>query len=130
MQAKDIMTKEPACCTPETSLKEVAAIMCQAECGEVPVVESFETMKPVGVLTDRDIACRTVSEGKNPYAMKAGDCMSSPFATVHPETGLEECLDILESNEIRRVPVVDSDGRCCGTVAQADIVAQAPGILY
>jgi CBS domain-containing protein len=125
MKAKDIMTQNPKCCTPETSLQTVARLMCDCICGEIPVVESEQTMKPIGVITDRDITCRTVAQGKNPLQMKVQDCMTKPAITVSPEASLQECCQIMERKHIRRVPVVDQTGRCCGIVAQADVAKHA-----
>lgn len=126
MNTKDIMSKDVACCTPETPLPEVARLMVKHDCGEIPVVESRESMKPVGVITDRDITCRTVAEDKNPVQMKAADCMSTPVVTVADETSVDDCCRVMEENQIRRVPVVDDRGRCCGIVSQADIARHAP----
>lgn len=125
MEVKDIMTKNPACCTSDTNLQEVAQLMVKYNCGESPVVESKQNMKLVGVITDRDITCRTVAKGKNPLEMTAGDCMSSPCITVTPETSVEDCCQVMEKNQVRRVPVVDESGACCGIVAQADIAQHA-----
>lgn len=126
MKVKKIMTANPVCCTPETSLQEVARMMVESDCGAIPVVNTPGSMRPVGVVTDRDITCRTVAEGINPLTMKAGDCMSTPVVTVTPEMDVEECCEVMEKNQIRRVPVVDERGDCCGIVAQADIATQAP----
>ena len=121
MEAKDLMTGHPACCTPDTSLREVAKMMVEYNCGEIPVVDSRQSMRPIGVITDRDITCRTVAEGKNPLTMTAGECMSTPCVTLQQEASIEECCRVMEDNRIRRVPVVDSVGRCCGIISQADI---------
>ncbi|HEV8485897.1 MAG TPA: CBS domain-containing protein [Blastocatellia bacterium] len=125
MQVRDIMTRNPACCTTDTKLQEVAILMVNHDCGEAPVVDSKKTMKLVGVITDRDITIRSVAEGKNPLEMTAGDCMSSPCVTVTPEMSVEECCTVMEENKVRRVPVVDESGSCCGIVAQADIAQHA-----
>jgi CBS domain-containing protein len=125
MRVKHIMTKNPACCTLDTNLQEVARLMVEHDCGESPVVQSKQNMKLVGVITDRDITCRTVAEGKNPLEMTAGDCMSSPCITVTPEMSVEDCCQVMEANQVRRVPVVDESGACCGIVAQADIAQHA-----
>lgn len=93
MQVKDLMTQDPACCTPDTNLQEVAQMMVEQDCGCIPVVESQETLKPVGVVTDRDITCRTVAQGRNPLEMTAGECMSGPVLTVTPETSLGYCSE-------------------------------------
>src|SRR5215475_1595754 len=126
MQVKDIMTRDLACCTPDTNLQEVARLMIECDCGGIPVVDSRQSMKPVGVVTDRDICCRTVAEGKNPLGMTAGDCMSSSCVTVTQEMSVEDCCRMMKENQIRRVLVVDESGACCGIVAQADIAQHAP----
>ena len=125
MMVKDVMTPDPACCTSDTGLQEVAKMMLDNDCGCIPVVESQESKKPVGMLTDRDITLRTVAEGKNPLQMKASDIMTVNAVTVTPETTLEECCDLMEENLIRRVAVVDENGSCCGMVAQADVAINA-----
>lgn len=127
MQVKEIMTPNPACCTPDTNLRAVAQKMVDNDCGCIPVVEDEESMKPVGVVTDRDIVSRTVAAGRNPLELTAGDCMSSPVVTVTPETNVDDCCNTMEENQIRRVTVVDGRGGCCGMVAQADIARHGSG---
>jgi CBS domain-containing protein len=125
MKVKDVMTADPACCTSETTLQEVAQMMIEYDCGEIPVVNNERTKVPIGVITDRDIVCRTVAVGLNPLDLTVADCMSKPCVTVTPDISLEECSRILEENKIRRVPVVDANGSCCGIVALADIALHA-----
>lgn len=125
MQVKEVMTADPAYCISETGLQEVAQMMVDHDCGEIPVVESKETKLPIGVITDRDIVCRTVARGLNPLDLMVADCMSTPCVTVTPEMSIEECTRIMEENKIRRVPVVDAAGSCCGIVALADIALHA-----
>jgi CBS domain-containing protein len=59
MEARDVMTADPACCSPSDSVKDAAALMVDNDCGEIPVGIL------VGVVTDRDIACRCVAQGKS-----------------------------------------------------------------
>jgi CBS-domain-containing membrane protein len=126
MQVREIMTREPACCTPETKLQEVARLMSEHDCGEIPVVDGNSAPKPVGVITDRDIALRAVAAGRDPSRLTARDCMTTPVVTVTPETEVESCCQVLEQHQIRRVPVVNERGEICGMVAQADIATFAP----
>jgi CBS domain-containing protein len=125
MQVKEIMTPDPVCCTPDTMLQRVAEMMVEHDCGEIPVVENKANMLPVGVITDRDITCRTVARGLNPLIMTVADCMTTPPVTVMPDMTLEECCRVMEENQIRRVVVVDASGACVGIVAQADIARHA-----
>lgn len=121
MQVKDMMTKDPMCCTSDTPLPEVARMMVDRDCGEIPVVDNHSSKQPVGVVTDRDIVCRTIANDLNPLHLTAADCMSKPIVTVKPEMSLEECCKIMEEKLIRRVPVVDDRGTCVGMLAVADV---------
>jgi CBS domain-containing protein len=118
MQVSEIMTKNPACCTPDTKLADVAKMMLDQDCGAIPVCEG---QKAVGMVTDRDITVRAVACGKNPLDMCARDIMSTPVVTVNADMDVEEACDMLEENGLRRVIVVDGSGCVCGIVAQADI---------
>lgn len=119
MQVQEVMTRNPACCSADTSLQDVARMMVDCNCGEIPVLD--EMSRPVGVVTDRDICCRAVARGLNPQSTNAREVMSSPVVTVRPDDSLETCCQKMEDNQVRRVPVVDDNGSCCGIVAQADI---------
>jgi CBS domain-containing protein len=120
---KIIMTENPTCCTPDTSLREVAKMMVETDCGCIPVID--ENAKPIGMITDRDITVRTVAEGKNPLDLTVGKVMTSDVYTVTPETSIEECCRLMEQKQVRRIAVVDSKGTCCGMVAQADVAHYA-----
>lgn len=124
MKVREIMTENPACCTPETTVQQVAQMMAECDCGEIPICD--EQRKLVGVVTDRDIACRAVAKGKDPARTTARDVMSSPAITVTPETSAEDSAALMEENRVRRIPVVDASGVCCGIVSQADIARALP----
>lgn len=117
--ARDVMTTNPACCKLETPLEQVAGLMVQHDCGEIPVIDAAE--RPIGVVTDRDIVCRVVAEGKNPMAYTAELCMSQPAITVPTSATLEDVLSTMEKHQIRRVPVVDEQGCFTGMISQADV---------
>ena len=125
MNVREVMTADPACCTADTPLTEVAKMMVECDCGAIPVVDSQESKKPVGIITDRDITIRTVAEGKNPLDLTASDAMTVNVMTVTPETSIEDCCNLMEEHQIRRVAVVDKNGACCGMIAQADIAINA-----
>lgn len=118
---KDLMTKDPACCVRDTGLQEVANMMVDCHCGEIPVVNTVDEKKVVGVITDRDIVCRTVAKGENPLDHTAGECMSENVCCVDQDASLDEAIELMEKNKIRRLPVVDKDGACCGIISQADL---------
>ena len=121
--AKEIMTPSPQCCSRETTLNDVANLMVEADCGEIPVTDSSNRL--VGVITDRDIVCRAVAKGKNPTAVTAAEIMTEPVVCVNEDTTLDAVMGVMEENQIRRVPVVDASGCCCGIIAQADVALNA-----
>lgn len=119
MELNTVMTANPACCGRETSLKEVARLMADNDCGMIPVVD--QQGMPLGTITDRDIAVRAVAKGGDMNNCCAGDYMSEPVRTVSQDSTLADCCAAMESAQLRRMPVVDSQGRVVGVVAQADI---------
>ena len=121
MQVRDVMSFQPHCCTPETSLRDAAQMMCDSDCGAIPVVDPDDRKKPIGIITDRDIACRAVAKGKDPGKTTVSECMSSRLATIHQYASIEDGCNEMEEFKIRRLLVVDDRDRLCGIVAQADI---------
>ena len=126
--AKDVMTASPACCTAETTLDQVAKMMVQNDCGEIPIIDHSDQL--VGVVTDRDIVCRIVASGKNPIGYPAENCMSQPVVSVRADDSLQDVLSTMEKNRIRRVPVVDEQDQLIGIISQADVawVGKAPDV--
>ena len=121
--AKDLMTANPQCCAAETPLNEVAKLMVECDCGEIPVVDAGK--KLIGVVTDRDIVCRAVAKDLNTAAVKASEVMTPPVISVKEDCTLEDIVSTMEEHQIRRVPVVDASGCCCGIVSQADVALVA-----
>lgn len=124
MNIKELMTTNPVCCTPETGLADVARMMVERDCGEIPVVQSNDIKIPVGVVTDRDIVCRTLAKGMNPLDMRVNDCLTSPAITVTTEASVEDACEIMEKNQIRRVPVTDERGEICGIISLGDLAEE------
>jgi CBS domain-containing protein len=126
MTAADIMAKSPAVTTPDTPLPEIARMMVEHDCGAIPVVDSREDPRPIGIVTDRDIVVRVLAEGNCPLEAKVRDAMTEGVATIGPEMNLEQIAAVMERNQVRRVPVVDANGKVIGIVSQADVALNAP----
>ncbi len=122
--AKDVMTPDPACCSPNTMLDQVAKMMVQNDCGEIPIIDTAN--RPIGVVTDRDMVCRVVAEGKNPSGHTAESAMTRSVVTVPSNAKLDDVISTMAVNQIRRVLVVDDGGCCAGIIAQADIASEVP----
>lgn len=119
MDIRSVMTPDPATCQASSPIRDVARLMLDNDCGLVPVIDA--SGRPVGTVTDRDIALRVVAEGREVQQCTAQDCMTAPVTTVSLDSDLAETTDLMEREQVRRMLVVDQDGRLCGIVAQADI---------
>ena len=119
MDIRSVMTPDPAACQADSPVREVARLMLENDIGLVPVIDAAG--RPVGTVTDRDIALRVVAEGRDPQQCTAQDCMTSPVTTVSLDTSPADAMDRMEAGQIRRLLVVDTEGRLCGVVAQADV---------
>lgn len=120
MKAKEIMSRDPQCCTPADTLQSAARMMADFDCGSLPVVQNADTRELIGVLTDRDIAIRGVAKGKTPDS-KVNDVMTPAPTSCSPEDDVDQVERIMMDRQVRRVPVVDADRRVVGMIAQADL---------
>jgi CBS domain-containing protein len=125
MQMRDVMTKDPVCCTPDATITAVARMMVERDCGAIPVVVDLASRTPIGIVTDRDIVTRALARGLDPRGLPVRECMTTPVVTIPEDAGLDDCVELLELSQIRRAIVIDSVGACVGIVAQADIAQYA-----
>lgn len=124
MKANDLMTKNPACVTPQTTAQEAASLMEREDVGSLPVVDSRDSMRLAGIVTDRDLALRVLGKGQ-PASTPISSVMSSGnLACVRPEDDLEKVEDLMAEHQVRRVPVVDQNNCIVGVIAQADLARE------
>jgi CBS domain-containing protein len=114
----DLMTSNPSTIEPDKTVADAAKLMRDEDAGLIPIVEG---QKLAGTITDRDIAIRVVAEGKDPQSSTVRDVMTSRLVTIDPDQDLDEALRLMAEHQVRRLPVVEEDGRLVGIVAQADI---------
>jgi CBS domain-containing protein len=119
---KDTMTSNPCSIDADKPVSYAAKMMRDEDVGLAPIVEGDRL---VGTLTDRDIATRVVAEGRDPESTTVREVASSDVVTVNPQQGLGEALQLMAQHQVRRLPVVEEDGRLVGVVAQADVAEHA-----
>jgi CBS domain-containing protein len=124
MKCNEVMTKNPECCLPKDSVVKAAQLMKRLNVGPIPIVESEETRKLVGFLTDRDLALKIVAEGRDPKSTKIEEVMTHKVVTCHMDDDLQKAMDVMSENQLRRIPVVDSGNRIIGIIAQADVATR------
>ena len=117
----DVMTDNPRCVTPETSVSDAAALMESEDIGSLPVLEGDQL---AGMITDRDIVLRAVAKGKDPRGMPVREVASRELVTVYAEDDLSSALKKMASQQVRRLPVVDEENRLVGVLAQADVALE------
>ena len=119
---KDVMTSNPATVKADAPIVEAARIMRDEDTGIVPVVDDGRLS---GTVTDRDIAVRVVAEGRDAESATVSEVASKDLVTVDPQQGLDEALRLMAQHQVRRLPVVEEDGRLVGIVSQADVARES-----
>ena len=104
------------------SVVEAAKLMRGEDAGFAPIVDGD---KLIGVVTDRDIAIRVVAEGRDPGATTVDEIASQNLVTVDPQQDLDDALRLMATHHVRRLPVVEEDGRLVGVVEHADVARHA-----
>ena len=125
MKAREIMSKNPRTVTPETRIQDAARMMKDENVGILPVIEGGGKNKLIGVVTDRDIAIRCVSQGHDSSKCMVKEAMSGDVKTCREDDSVDKLMDIMGREQVRRIPIVDERGALVGIVAQADIVKKA-----
>jgi len=121
-QVKDIMTPQVESVGPDTPIIEAARKMRDLDVGSLPVLEGERV---VGMITDRDITIRVVANERDPNTTKVRDCMSPDPTTVREDQDVDEAAQTMQQKQVRRLPVLDRNGKLVGIVALADVVAEA-----
>jgi CBS domain-containing protein len=117
----EAMTSNPCTIDATKSVAYAAKMMRDEDVGVAPIVEG---QKLVGVLTDRDVAIRVVAEGRDPQSTTVTEVASKEVVTVDPQQDLDEALRLMAKHQVRRLPVVEEDGRLVGVLAQADVARE------
>ncbi len=125
MKAQDIMSADPVCATPRTSVEEAARMMKDHNIGVLPVVREEGSRELVGVITDRDITIRHVAEGHASPDCPVSEAMSENVTTCRADTAVEDVMETMGREQVRRIPIVDERGALVGMVSQADVVLEA-----
>lgn len=121
MKIRDVMTPNPVCCVPLDTAQKVAKMLCENDIGSVPVVENEQSRKLVGMITDRDLCCSVVARSLDAKSTTIATYMTLAPISCRDGENIENCERAMQEHQIRRIPVVDGEGRCIGIVAQADL---------
>jgi CBS domain-containing protein len=115
---QELMSSNPRTVSSDQMIADAAQLMRDEDVGLVPVVEGGRL---VGTVTDRDIAIRVVADERDPASTRVQEIASTDLVTIDPQQDLDEALRLMAQHQVRRLPVVEEDGRLVGIVAQADV---------
>jgi CBS domain-containing protein len=121
MKIREIMTPDPVCCIPEDNAQKVATMLRDQDIGSMPVVLDQSSRKLVGVITDRDLCCKVVAGGFDPATTKIDRIFTLDPVSCRDGENVTLCEQLMQEHQVRRIPVVDGQGRCIGMVSQADL---------
>jgi CBS domain-containing protein len=119
-RCSQIMTREVRTATREMTLQDAAQMMRDGDMGSIPVVEDGRL---VGIVTDRDIVVRCIADGKNADT-QISDAMTAEIFSVKPGDFAFEAVRLMGDKQVRRVPVVDEDGKLTGIISMADVALE------
>ncbi len=111
---------------PERPVRELAKIMRDEHVGCIPVTSDNQLL---GMITDRDIVCRSVAEERDPDETPARDIMTKPVHTCHTDELLVDAAQVMEDQQVRRLPVVDDDGKLVGLLTADDLAWHTDHLL-
>ena len=120
----EVMTKNPVCCLPRDPVAKVAQLMKSTDVGSVPIVEDERSKRLIGIVTDRDLVVKMVAEGRDAGTARAEEVMSRGIVTCRAQDDVETALGAMSGNQLRRIPVVDDNGKIVGIIAQADVATR------
>lgn len=123
MKLRDIMTEDVETIRPEASVQEAAQKMAELDIGSIPVMDGDHL---VGIVTDRDITIKATALGLSPDEVPVRDVMSSPVIFGDEGLTADEAADLMETHQIRRLPVMSSDRHLVGIVTLGDLATRVP----
>jgi CBS domain-containing protein len=123
-KCKEVMTKDPICCLPNSTVAEAAVLMRKEHIGSLPVIESEQSKKLVGIVTDRDLALKVVADGLDAKSTKVEVVMTHKVITQRSNNDLQKAMDSMAKYQLRRIPIVDKDNKILGIIAQADVATR------
>jgi len=125
MKCSEVMTKDPSCCVPTDTAYDAAQLMKSEDVGPIPIVKDKQSKELVGIVTDRDLTLKVVAAGLDPKATRIEDVMTTDLVTCQVDDDCDAALDLMEENQVRRIPVIDgSRNRLVGIISQADIATR------
>ena len=123
-KCSEVMTKDPVCCLANDSVEKAAQILKRENIGAVPVIETEQSGRLVGIVTDRDLALKVIAAGLDPKTTNVNTVMTHEVVTCRPDDDVQNALNAMAGHQLRRIPVVDDENRIVGIISHADVATR------
>ena len=117
----EVMTQQPTCCSGQDNVVKAAQMMKSENVGSIPVVESSESGKLIGIITDRDITLNVVAESLSPEQVHVSEAMSRDLIVCRRDDPVMKAVEAMATHQVRRIPVVDNQNIIVGIISQGDV---------
>jgi CBS domain-containing protein len=124
MKCSEVMTSDPKFCVTTETAFHAAQLMHSEDVGSIPIVSGRESKILKGIVTDRDLVLRVVAEARDPKNTPLEEVMTTDVATCRTDEDADHALGLMEQRQVRRIPIVDGDGRLVGIISQADVATR------
>ena len=123
-KCSEVMTREPVCCEPGDPVTKAADMMRQHDVGSLPVVDDRSSRRLVGIVTDRDLVTKLVAANRAVDSATVRDAMTANPASCKESDDIQRAMTLMAERQVRRMPVLDDQGRLSGIIAQADVATR------
>src|SRR6185503_1065782 len=123
MKVKEVMTPNATAIWLTESLADAAKLMWQNDCGVLPIIK--DGRKVIGLITDRDVCMACAMRDRNPSTISVEEVMTGEVYAVNPEDNIDQALQVMQQHQVRRLPVINSEGELEGILSMNDIVLRA-----
>jgi CBS domain-containing protein len=121
MTCREVMTPDPVCCIPTDTAVGIAKLMKAENIGSVPICDDRRSKRLLGIVTDRDLVLKVIGQSRDPRTTRAEEVMTQAPVACRGEDDLQRALDLMQKNQVRRIPVVAENQELIGIIAQADV---------
>lgn len=122
MLVRELMTRDPACCTPSDSAQRAGSLMRHFDIGVLPIVDDEYYRRLLGIVTDRDLCLTVIAPDRRPSEVTVEECMLRNPTCCSPDDEIRAALELMRTHHVRRLPVVNAHGFLVGILSLTDLV--------
>jgi CBS domain-containing protein len=122
MRIRELMTRDPCCCTPADSAQRAGALMRRFDVGVLPIVDDEYHRRLLGIVTDRDLCLTVIGPDRRPSEVTVEECMLRNPVCCSPDDEVHTVVQLMSTHHVRRLPVVNAHGFLVGMMSLTDLI--------